>query len=195
MSSPFTQQTPTGLLIATTIGITGSAWICGSNASLSLIAVPAIMQAPAPLAAKQWYTVLMRGGSFGIPFALGSALVTAYVASQHARDSLAFKLNVAATILLPSIVPFTIAFIAPINDKLIEKMNSMASASLDDEAVEQGVAEGETTHALIDKWATLNLARAVFLAAGALCTTIAALDKREVVGFSNIGLRSGANRM
>lgn len=92
-------------------------------------------------------------------------------------------------------MPFTFAFIAPINDKLIEKMNSMASASLDDEAVEQGVAEGETTHALIDKWATLNLARAVFLAAGALCTTIAALNKREVVSFSDIGLRSGANRM
>jgi len=170
------------------------------------------MQAPAPLAAKQWYTVLMRGGSFGIPFALGSALATAYVASQRkqfsllastththtptdARDSLAFKLNVAATILLPSIIPFTLAFIAPINDKLIEKMNSMPSASLTDDAVEQGVAEGETTHALIDKWATLNLARALFLAAGALCTTIAALDKREAVSFSNIGLRSGANRM
>jgi hypothetical protein len=42
------------------------------------------MQAPAPLAAKQWYTVLVRGASFGIPMALGSALATAYVASQRA---------------------------------------------------------------------------------------------------------------
>jgi hypothetical protein len=48
------------------------------------------MQAPAPLAAKQWYTVLMRGGSFGIPFALGSALATAYVASQRKQVSLCF---------------------------------------------------------------------------------------------------------
>jgi hypothetical protein len=116
-------------------------------------------------------------------------------ASTDARDSLAFKLNLAAAILLPSIVPFTFAFIRPINNKLIEKKDSLASASLEDKAVEQGVAEGETTHALIDKWATLNLARAVFLAAGALCTTLAAVDKREVISFSDVGLRSGANRM
>jgi hypothetical protein len=114
--------------------------------------------------------------------------------STEATDSLAFKLNLAATILLPSIVPFTFVFIKPINDKLIEKMNSMSSTSLEDKAVEEGVAEGETTHALIDKWATLNLARAMFLAIGALCTTFAAVDKMGAVGFPDIGLSSGANR-
>jgi hypothetical protein len=72
-------------------------------------------------------------------------------------SSTAFKLNLAATILLPCIVPFTFAFIAPVNNKLIEKMNELSSASLEDKAVEAGVAEGETTHALLDKWATLNL--------------------------------------
>jgi hypothetical protein len=92
-------------------------------------------------------------------------------------------------------VPFTFAFIAPVNNKLIEKMNELSSASLDDKAVEAGVAEGETTHALLDKWATLNLARAVFIAVGAICATVAAVDKREVVGFQGIGLASGANRM
>jgi hypothetical protein len=98
-------------------------------------------------------------------------------------------------VLLPSIVPFTFAFIQPVNNKLIEKKNAMASASLDDKAVEAGVAEGETTHALIDKWATLNLARTVFLVAGALCASLAAVDKREVVGFNSIGLGNSANRM
>jgi DMSO reductase anchor subunit len=71
----------------------------------------------------------------------------------------------------------------------------MASASLDDKAVEAGVAEAETTHALIDKWATLNLARTVLLAAGTICATLAAVDKREVVSFSSVGLGTGANRM
>jgi len=61
----------------------------------------------------------------------------------------------------------------PVNNKLIEKMNSLASSSLDDKAVEAGVAEGETTHALIDRWATLNLARAALVAAGSLCTVLA----------------------
>jgi hypothetical protein len=71
----------------------------------------------------------------------------------------------------------------------------MASASLEDKAVEAGVAEAETTHALIDKWATLNLARTVLLAAGSICATLAAVDKREVVSFSSVGLGTGANRM
>jgi hypothetical protein len=92
-------------------------------------------------------------------------------------------------------VPFTVLFIAPVNDKLIAKMHEMESTSLEDEAIEKGVAEGETTHALIDKWATLNVARAVFIAVGALCAAVAAGDKRESVAFGGIGLQSGANRI
>jgi hypothetical protein len=111
------------------------------------------------------------------------------------RESTAFKLNLAASILLPCIVPFTVLFIAPINDKLIAKMHDMESASLEDMAIEKGVAEAETTHALIDKWATLNVARAVFIAAGALCAAVAAGDKRESIAFGGIGLQSGANRI
>lgn len=110
-------------------------------------------------------------------------------------NSTAFKLNLAATILVPSIVPFTFAFIVPVNNKLIEKMNSLSSASLEDKAVEANVAEGETTHALLDKWATLNLARAALIAGGAICAALAASDKREIVGFKEVGLASGANRM
>lgn len=55
----------------------------GSNLSLSFISIPAIMQAPAPLAAKQWYTIFTRGGAFGIPSALISALACGYVATQR----------------------------------------------------------------------------------------------------------------
>lgn len=57
----------------------------GQNASLSFISIPAVMQAPAPLAAKQWHTVFSLGASMGIPLAIGSALATAYVASQRAH--------------------------------------------------------------------------------------------------------------
>jgi hypothetical protein len=88
MTSPFTQRTPPGLLIAQTIGITASAYALGSNLALSFITVPAIMQAPAPLAAKQWYTMLWKGGGFGIPITLSSALATAYVAYLRAAHLL-----------------------------------------------------------------------------------------------------------
>lgn len=95
--------------------------------------------------------------------------------STENPNSLAFKLNVAATILLPSIIPFTLAFIKPTNDKLFAKKEELASASLEDKAVEANVAQGETVHALIDKWATLNLARAVLVGAGAICAVLGAL--------------------
>lgn len=185
--------------------------------SLSFISIPAVMQAPAPLAAKQWYTVFTRGGAFGIPSALIGAIASGYVASQRMllslatypnprpnictnqtkedRGSLAFKLNVAAALLLPCIGPFTIAFIKPVNDKLIEKMNALSSVSLEDKAVEKGVAKEETTHALIDKWAMLNVVRALFLVAGTLCATVAAVDKRENIAFRGVGLATGADRM
>lgn len=92
-------------------------------------------------------------------------------------------------------MPFTLAFIAPTNEKLLAKKDHLASASLEDKAVEANVAEGETVHALIDKWATLNLGRAVLVAVGSLCTVLAALNKREVTGFKEIGLGSAANRI
>ncbi|CAO2653352.1 Nn.00g027630.m01.CDS01 [Neocucurbitaria sp. VM-36] len=191
----FSQQTPTGLVIAQTVGITASLFLLGSNASLSFVAVPAVMKAPAPLAANQWYTVLTHGGAIGRPLAILSAIATGYVAYHQDPSSTPFKLNIAATVLLPSIVPFTLAFIVPTNNKLIAKKDELASASLDDKAAEAGVAQDETVHALIDRWATLNLARAVLVGAGALCAVLAAVNKREVVGFKDIGLASGANRL
>jgi hypothetical protein len=83
----------------------------------------------------------------------------------------------------------------PTINKLKERMDALASTGLEDKAAEVGVAQAETTHALIDKWGVLNLARSLLIAAGSLCTIIAALDKRDVVGVSGISLGSGANRM
>jgi hypothetical protein len=52
----------------------------GQNAGLSLTALPAVMQAPAPLAAKQWHSVFTVGGFYARPLAILSALATGYVA-------------------------------------------------------------------------------------------------------------------
>jgi len=143
-----------------------------------------VLQAPAPLAAKQWYTVLTRGGALGRPLAILSGIATAYAASAHPHGSLPFKLNLAATVLVPAIVPFTLAFILPTNHKLIAKKDEFASLSQKSTRAKAGmpggwedidVEGGETVHALIDRWAMLNLARAVLVAGGAFCTVLAAL--------------------
>ena len=92
-------------------------------------------------------------------------------------------------------MPFTLFFIGPTNTKLQAKMRALEATSLEDKSAEVGVAQEETVHALIDKWGMLNLARAGIIAAGVLCTVVAALDKRELVGFTRVGLASGANRL
>lgn len=97
--------------------------------------------------------------------------------TEHATDEsspTALSLNIASTLLLPSIVPFTIFFIVPTNNKLFAKRDELAASSLEDKAVEKNVVGGETVHALIDKWATLNLARAMLVGAGAICAIVAA---------------------
>ena len=112
MASLFNQKTPPSLFIAQAIGLTASGYLLGlspplppppsphciharaandantgQNGGLSFNAVPAIMQAPAPLAAKQWYTILINGGTSGMPLAILSGVATAYVAYNRAYPS------------------------------------------------------------------------------------------------------------
>ncbi len=46
------------------------------------------MQAPAPLAAKQWFTILNNGGFYAIRLAIISALATGYVAYNRTFTSM-----------------------------------------------------------------------------------------------------------
>ena len=97
------------------------------------------------------------------------------------RTSTPFRLNALATLLLPSIVPFTLLVLGPTNDKLMAKKDELANASLRDKHVEQFAKEGETVKELMDKWASLNLARALLVGVGAVCAVAAGVvGRREV---------------
>jgi hypothetical protein len=111
------------------------------------------------------------------------------------RSSLPFKFNVAAAGILPSIIPFTFAFIGSTNAKLDQKLEDFASIPLEDRTAEKGVKREETTHVLLDRWATLNLARAGIIAVASVLSIWAAVDGREAFSFGKIALSSGANRM
>lgn len=56
----------------------------GSNTCLSLVGIHTAMEAPAPLAVKQWYSIFTRGGAIARPLAILSALATGYVAYNRA---------------------------------------------------------------------------------------------------------------
>ncbi|KAF2746634.1 hypothetical protein M011DRAFT_468331 [Sporormia fimetaria CBS 119925] len=184
------EQTPTGIRVAQVVGITASAFLFGQNASLSYIATPTVMKAPAGLAAQQWAHAYGIGKKLGPPLAIISSLSTAYVAYHQDIDSLPFKLNVAATVLVPAIVPFTYAFMIKTNNKLLEKSHTL-SATADDKAETQE----ENVHALLDKWATLNLARAMLVGVGSILAAWGAVSKLEIVSFGNLALGTGADRL
>jgi len=61
------------------------------------------------------------------------------------------------------------------------KKDELANASLRDKHVEQFAKEGETVKELMDKWASLNLARALLVGVGAVCAVAAGVvGRREV---------------
>lgn len=95
----FNERPPAGLLVAQAVGITASTYlfgqtsthtialehqltrsIAGQNAAMSYAFIPAILLAPAPLAARQWKKVYDMGQRAGPPLAISSGLALAYVA-------------------------------------------------------------------------------------------------------------------
>ncbi|KAF2994356.1 hypothetical protein E8E13_000980 [Curvularia kusanoi] len=170
------------VLIAQAIGITASGYMLGQNASLSLAALPALMQAPSPLLARQWWTLLNASGNIARPLGLISGLALTYATYHtHPRGGLAFRLNLVATLVLQAVIPITLVWLLPLNKKIEERMGELNR--VDPKALEvrgerevlgiQG--EGESTHALVDWWGVLNLGRAVPIAVGFGCAVAGAV--------------------
>lgn len=82
-----------------------------------------------------------------------------------------------------------------VNKKLLEKSENLASASITDAAAEAGVAKEETVHALVDKWAMLNLGRGIMAVTSAALALWASVDSVKIVDINKVGLQTGANRM
>ena len=83
----------------------------------------------------------------------------------------------------------------PINSKLLTKASKLSTVSITDAAAEAGIAKEVTAHALVDKWATLHLGRALLAGAAAISAAWASLSAVDVIGFDKIGLTTGANRI
>ncbi len=107
-----------------------------------------------------------------------AVLLLTRIATEN-PSSLRFKLNLAATLLVPAIIPFTLVFISPINDKLIKRKDALASAGLDFKETKANAEGGETVHALLDQWAMMNLIRQGILATGGVCAAVAAVLRWE----------------
>lgn len=152
------------------------------------------MKTPAPLAARNFVDLYNLGVSTAPPLAVLVASTLGYVAYNQDPSSTVFKLNIAAIVLNLAIMPFTVVAIFPVVHKLKAKREQLASAALEEKAVEAGLEKEETTHALLRKWAWLNLVRAAWSGAGALCALWAATSGLESF-IAQEALKSGSNKL
>lgn len=113
------------------------------------------------------------------PLSLITSLAIGYLAYEAKGNPNAlphkWKLYLVSGILNVGIVPYTIAVMLPTNNKLMAKAEETSSLKAEDKLVEVGLG-GESAHQLVDRWATLNLGRAIMLAAAAALATWTALE-------------------
>ncbi|KAK4548624.1 hypothetical protein LTR36_009534 [Oleoguttula mirabilis] len=190
----YTEDLHSGIRIAQVVGLTTTAFFAGKTFAKSFSATPALLHAPAPLLAKQWKTMHDSDKALAPAVVAIGTSVFGYLASREPRNSKAFILYTTSASLLALCVPYTLILAEPIIQKLEQKAQDLASASLTDTAAEAGVRQEDTVHQLVDKWATVNLGRTILTGIAALTATWAAVDKLDIVP-ATIKLAGGAGRM
>jgi len=190
----YTQNLGTGLRAAQVVGLTATSFFAGKTFVTSFATVPALLEAPAPLLAKQWKKLFDADKLLAPAIALFSSGIFGYISYRDQTWTKPAILYASSSVLMASLIPFTFILGEPINKKLEDRARNLASASLTDASVEAGVSKDENTHSLVDKWATVNFGRFVISAVGAVLATYASVDRTEVVpAFAR--LATGADRM
>ncbi|KAI9801863.1 MAG: hypothetical protein M1833_002177 [Piccolia ochrophora] len=169
----------TVIRVAQTVGITSSALIAGSLMSISLIGVPAIMEAPGPLLLHQWHAMYTRGKNNMPKIAAVSLLCHGYVTYAAYNSKVIplrqkwpiFALGGLSTI---AIIPFTFAVMHQTNQQLLRKEEASRGVSKTDDMVQAGLND-EAVRPLVDRWGIMNLVRGSLPAIGALAACWAAL--------------------
>jgi hypothetical protein len=142
-------------------------------AAMSYVTVPVIGMAPTEVAVRQWKRTYDLGKGVAPPFALLSAGSFAYLA--YATRSFAARSNryVVAAVLVTSIIPYTIAIMAP------GANNRLTDLAAESEAGKRGEvklsASQEEVRELFSKWKNMNYVRAALTGSAALIGGFATL--------------------
>ncbi|KAB2580007.1 putative mitochondrial membrane protein [Lasiodiplodia theobromae] len=160
---------------AQVVGITSAAWWSGACGWISFALIPTINKSPAELRVKQWKYQFELGMATGPVVALVSGVSFSYLMTQHGKhigllSERSFYLTSLAAVVVPAIVPFTLLFIKPVNNKLIAHVESLE----DKESGESALTE-QDIESLVAKWSKLNAVRAVMTGAGAVAGLLAIL--------------------
>jgi len=76
-----------------------------------------------------------------------------------------------SAIFVLGMVPWTQLVMWPTNVALFRKYDEMKNLGLEEKATEVGLAKGESTKELVDRWGTLNLVRGLLPLMGAVLGT------------------------
>lgn len=162
------------LRLAQSLALLGSSSLTGYITSFSTATVPALAIAAqtSPLqVAKQWHALYKIGASTAPPLAFATAIATGYLASCSYvsgagvfDQSAKFYLYAAATVLAPSIAPWTLTAMVPTNNAL----TALGKAS----EAEVEKRKGDLLQ-LLRRWRGLNLVRAALVGLGAVSTIAA----------------------
>ncbi|KAK7908058.1 hypothetical protein PG985_015361 [Apiospora marii] len=140
----------------------------GLNLGLSFFVVPRLLESPTPLMLRQWGRMFAATSRFFppammVPGLAHAALAYYYTVAATTRGTTqkgAAICNAVAALAALSVMPWTLGLLAPINEKLLRKVDEAQSLGAKEvEEREVGVEEEETAHALVDRWALLNLYR------------------------------------
>lgn len=127
---------------------------------LSLLAIPGLLSTTTPvptqLLAQQWAGIYHRGKVLGPQTALFGLLGYGYLAYERSSRGLSWAKFVWAAGLTLGIVPFTVVFMDPTNQALLQVAAGVGAAT----------GEGALRELLV-KWKGLNLMRSIFPLAGA----------------------------
>ncbi len=173
------RDVPMSIKLAQAVGITTSSALAGSVFTVSAMLVPRLLESPSPLLLKQWKHNFDVGKASVPPLAGICTLCFGYLAYEAKRapnvTPRLWQIYTTSALLCIGIVPYTLAAMASTNNKLAKKAEETNALQAEDKVVEIGLG-GESAHQLVDKWATLNVGRAVMLATAAVLSTWATLQ-------------------
>ena len=138
--------------------------------SISYLTVPSFLLAPSPVLARQWQVSFDRGKIINPGIALVSVFSYAFLSYRlyrtlnHPKAEM-YAISAIATL---GIWPYTIFGMMPTNKKLLQKNEELKGLSVEEKAAEVGLAKGESTKELVDRWGMLNFGRGMLPLVGAV---------------------------
>ncbi|KZO99322.1 hypothetical protein CALVIDRAFT_595942 [Calocera viscosa TUFC12733] len=157
--------------VLTVLAVSGSAYFAGFTASTSILMIPVLPLAPAPLAAKQWAKMYAIGVQLAPGMGLLPGLLFAYLAWANDAGSLAprgiaFAL---AGLFAGSNVPWTLSTMVSTNKALqaIADEPATTTAEIEKDSVKKEKREEEVKK-LVGAWQTLNALRGFWPVFGTL---------------------------